>query len=91
MAAPGMAWVGIDIGKAHHWVCVIDAEDRVLLSTKLANDEAEIVTLIATVTGLADQLLWAVDIIAAPSALILALLDRSGQSVRYASGRVSRR
>ena len=34
------------------------------------------------------QLIWAVDIIGAPSALLLALLARAGQSVQYASGRV---
>jgi hypothetical protein len=58
------------------------------MSRKLANDESEIVSLIASVAGLAEQVVWAVDIIGAPSALILALLAKSGQSVRYASGRV---
>jgi transposase len=88
MATTGRAWVGIDIGKTHHWVCVLDTEGTVLLSSKLANDESEIIALIATVTELAEHLVWAVDIIGAPSALILALLARAGQSVRYASGRV---
>jgi transposase len=88
MTKSDKAWVGIDIGKAHHWVCVLDADGAVLLSVKLANDESEIVTLITTVTGLAETLVWAVDIIGAPSALILALLARAEQSVRYASGRV---
>ena len=32
--------------------------------------------------------MWAVDIIGTPSALLLALLARAGQAVRYASGRV---
>lgn len=67
---------------------MLDADGTVLLSTKLANDETEIVSLITTVTELAEELVWAVDIIGAPSALILALLARAGQSVRYASGRV---
>ena len=82
------AWVGIDIGKVHHWVCVLDADGAVLLSMKLVNDESEILAMITTVTGLAEELVWAVDIIGAPSALILALLARAEQSVRYASGRV---
>ncbi len=82
------AWVGIDIGKVHHWVCVLDADGTVLLSMKLVNDESEIVAMITTVTELAEELVWAVDIIGAPSALILALLASSEQPVRYASGRV---
>jgi transposase len=82
------AWVGIDIGKTHHWACVVDAEGKALLSVKVANDEAEIEALLTKTGSLAMQLIWAVDIIGAPSALLLALLARAGQSVRYASGRV---
>jgi len=67
---------------------VVDAEGKVLLSVKVANDEAAIVALLATAGSLARQLIWAVDIIGAPSAMLLALLARAGQSVRYASGRV---
>jgi len=81
-------WVGIDIGKTHHWACVLDANGKTLLSMRIANDEAEIVSLVAKVCGLASQLVWAVDIIGAPSALVLGLLARAGQSVHYASGRV---
>jgi hypothetical protein len=82
------AWVGIDVGKTHHWACVVDADGRKLLSIKVANDEADVVALIATAGSQATQLDWAVDIIGAPSALLLALLARADQSVRYASGRV---
>ena len=82
------AWVGIDVGKTHHWACVVDAEGKILSSVKVANDEAQIVALLTNTGSLAAQLIWAVDIIGAPSALLLALLARAGQSVRYASGRV---
>ncbi|HXO52460.1 MAG TPA: transposase, partial [Mycobacterium sp.] len=83
-----MAWVDIDVGKTHHWACMVDAEGKKLLSIKVANDEADIVALIADAGSQATQLVWAVDIIGAPSALLLALLARADQSVRYASGRV---
>lgn len=85
---PDMAWVGIDVGKTHHWVCVVDADGKILLSAKVANDESEILALIGEAASLATRLIWAVDIIGAPSALLLALLARAGQPVRYASGRV---
>lgn len=83
-----MAWVGIDIGKTHHWACVVDADGKKLLSMKVANDEAEITALITGAYSQARQLVWAVDIIGSPSALLLALLARTDESVRYASGRV---
>ena len=82
------AWVGVDIGKTHHWVCALDADGKKLLSVKVANDEAEIVELIETVRSLAAQPVWALDIIGAPSALMLALLAQADQPLRYASGRM---
>ena len=47
------AWVGIDVGKAHHWVCVVDTNGKVLLSLKVANDETEIVALLTKTASLA--------------------------------------
>ena len=66
------AWAGIDIGKTHHWICAVDGDGRALVSVKVANVEADLVAALATVTDLADQVVWAVDIVGAPSALILA-------------------
>jgi transposase len=82
------AWAGIDVGKRHHWVCVVDPDGRQLLSVKVANDESEIAAMISSVTGLAGTIAWAVDIVGAPSALLLALLSLAGQPARYASGRL---
>jgi hypothetical protein len=47
------------------------------LSRKIAY-ETKMVTVLTTASGLAQQLVWAVDIIGAPSALILGLLTRAG-------------
>jgi transposase len=82
------AWVGVDVGKAHHWLCAVDGDGKTVLSTKISNDEAEIATTIAVARTLAHDLVWAVDMIGAPSALLLALLAQAGLSVRYASGRL---
>lgn len=86
--AADKAWAGIDVGKRHHWVCVVDQDGRQLLSVKVANDEAGIDAVIGSVSGLAGKITWAVDIIGAPSALLLAVLSQAGQHVRYASGRL---
>lgn len=87
-AALDKAWAGIDVGKRHHWVCVVDPGGRQLLSVKVANDEAEIAAAIGSVTRLAGKITWAVDIVGAPSALLLVLLSQAGQPVRYVSGRL---
>jgi transposase len=83
-----IARVGIDVGKTHHWACIVDVKGKTVSSIKVANDEADIVALITDAGSQVTQLVWAVDIIGAPSALLLALLARADQSVRYASGRV---
>lgn len=82
------AWAGIDVGKTYHWVEVVDATGATLLSRRVLNDQVEIDELIAAVVPLADSVQWAVDIVGAPSALLLALLAQARQQVRYASGRV---
>jgi len=81
-------WAGIDVGKTHHWVTAVGTDGATLLSVKVCNDQAEIDAVIGAVSQLADQVQWAVDIVGAPSALLLALLAQAGQQVRYASGRV---
>ena len=81
------AWAEIDVGKLTIGLAV-DADGRALVSVKVANVEADIAAALATVSDLADQVVWAVDIVGAPSALILALLARAQSPVFYASGRV---
>lgn len=44
--------------------------------------------MITNLARVARQLAWAVDIIGAPSTLLLALLAQAGEPVHYASGRV---
>ena len=36
------AWAGIDAGKGHHHVVVIDRDGRRLLSRRVANDEPDL-------------------------------------------------
>ncbi len=81
-------WIGVDIGKTHHWVCAVDETGKLLLSRKVLNDEGEIIEVVAAVSELAGDRVWAIDIVGTPSALLVALLTHAGEQVRYASGRV---
>jgi transposase len=82
-----VVWVGVDVGKAHHWVVAEDPQGRVVLSRKVANDQQEIARVVAEVGKLAGRLVWTVDLTTAEAALLLAVLFSSGQTVRYLSGR----
>jgi transposase len=82
-----VAWVGVDVGKAHHWVVAADPEGRVVLSRKVANDQQEITRVVADAGALARRLVWAVDLTTAEAALLLAVLFSGGHQVHYLSGR----
>ena len=43
----GQVWAGVDVGKEHHWVCVVDDTGAVVLSRKVVNDEQPIRELVA--------------------------------------------
>ncbi|MFI8194898.1 IS110 family transposase [Streptomyces sp. NPDC085946] len=84
-------WVGIDAGKGHHWAVAVDADGESVFSTKVINDEAQILTLIETARGRAGEVRWAVDISGRASTLLLALLVAHGQHVVYVPGRTVNR
>lgn len=85
------AWVGVDAGKGQHWALVIDAEGRILRSRPVANDQTAISELLAEASGLADELVWAVDLSNGCTALLLALLWANHQQVVYVPGRAVNR
>jgi transposase len=80
-------WAGIDVGKEHHWIAVVDATGKVLLSRKVANDERQIVAAIADTCVLAGRVSWTVDLTTVEAALLLSVLWANDQQVRYLSGR----
>ena len=62
-----------------------------VFSTKVINDEAQILTLIESAREKADEVHWVVDISGQAAALLLALLIAHGQEVVYAPGRTVHR
>ncbi len=78
------------LGKWAHHCVVIDAAGRVLLSRRVANDEAALGGLITAVLELADgdQAVWATDLNAGGAALLLAMLADRDQRVLYLPGRL---
>jgi transposase len=79
-------WAGVDIGKTHHHCVVIDQNGDRLLSRRVANEEAELLTLLADVLALGDEVTWAVDVADGGAALLIALLINHDQRLVYISG-----
>jgi transposase len=85
--AAGQLWAGVDVGKEHHWVAVVDDTGTVVLSRKLANIEQQIRELVAEIDALGGQVSWTVDLTTVYATLLLTVLADVGKSVRYLSGR----
>jgi transposase len=83
-------WAGIDSGKRAHHCVVIDAAGAVVLSRRVANDEAALLGLIADVLVIAEgaEVVWATDLNGGGAALVIALLAGHGQRLLYISGRI---
>ncbi|WP_330328841.1 IS110 family transposase [Streptomyces sp. NBC_00536] len=84
-------WAGIDAGKTHHHCVVIDENGRRLLSRRVANDEPELLQLLADVLDLGDEVTWGIDLADGGAALVIAVLLGHGQRAFYISGRAINR
>ncbi|MFF4398880.1 IS110 family transposase [Streptomyces sp. NPDC001480] len=84
-------WAGIDAGKTHHHCVAIDDSGRRLLSRRIANDEPELLQLLADVLALGDNVTWGVDLADGGAALAITILLNHDQPVHYISGRAIHR
>lgn len=84
-------WVGIDVGKAHHHACAVDASGKVVFSKRLANGQAEIEALIARAGRAAGQVRWALDMTSGTAGLLLAVLRQARAEMVYVPGRLVNR
>ena len=91
MADRPLVWVGVDVGKAAHHACAMDAAGKVVFSRKVANDQGAIEQLVARAGQAAGEVRWAIDLTSSAGALLIAVLVASGQQVVYVPGRVVNR
>jgi transposase len=81
-------WAGTDCGKTHHHTVVLDAEGATLLSRRVANDEPELLQLIADALSIADgrDVTWTMDMTGSEPSLLINLLAGHGQELAYIPG-----
>jgi predicted NBD/HSP70 family sugar kinase len=73
-------WAGIDAGKTHHHCVAIDESGRQLLSRRVANDEPELLELLADVLALSEEVTWGIDLADGGAALAIAVLLNHDQT-----------
>ena len=86
MAQVAQAWAGIDAGKEHHHVVVIDGRGHQLMSRRVLNDESELDSAITAALERADEVGWAIDLADGPAALVITLLLERGQRLLFLPG-----
>ncbi len=71
-----MHWVGFDVGKAFHWLCVLDGEGDVVLSKRVEASEERIEEALSEISGVGtpDERVVGIDILGGPATLLEALL-----------------
>ncbi|MET9567529.1 IS110 family transposase [Streptomyces tauricus] len=84
-------WAGIDAGKTHHHCVVIDGSGKRLLSRRVANEETELLQLLADVLDLGDEATWGIDLADGGATLVIAVLLNHGQPLLYIPGRTVNR
>ncbi|MFI7671981.1 IS110 family transposase [Nocardia sp. NPDC049526] len=88
MALRQRIWIGIDVGKVAHHVCVVDENGKVCWSGKLANDQRAIESVIERARKTGVELGWAIDLTSPLAALLITVLLSVGESVVYVPGRM---
>jgi hypothetical protein len=56
-------WVGFDVGKMFHWVCVLDDEGATVLSKRVGADERELEACLDEIRALGAQRMVAIDLL----------------------------
>jgi transposase len=79
-------WVGFDVGKTFHWVCVLDEEGEEVLSRKVEAVEEDLETICSEVERLGGERTVGLDLVGGPATLLEAILIERGERVFHVPG-----
>lgn len=79
-------WVGFDVGKAFHWVCVLDGEGEEVLSRRVEAAEEGLETACSEIEALGGERTVGLDLMGGPATLLEAILLERGEKVFHVPG-----
>jgi transposase len=79
-------WVGFDVGKAFHWICVLDGEGEEVLSRRVEATEEDLEAVCSEVEWLGGERTVGLDLVGGPATLLEAILLERGESVFHVPG-----
>lgn len=84
--AKRMHWVGFDVGKAFHWVCVLDGEGEEVLSRRVEASEEELEAACSEIAALGEERTVGIDLMGGPATLLEAVLIERGEKIFHVPG-----
>ena len=63
-------WVGFDVGKAFHWVCVLDGEGEEVLSRRVEATEEDLEAACSEIAALGGEGTVGIDLMGGPATLL---------------------
>jgi transposase len=79
-------WVGFDVGKMFHWVCVLDDEGATVLSKRVGADERELEACLDEIRALGAQRMVAIDLLGDSATMLESVLLGRGERVFFLPG-----
>jgi transposase len=79
-------WVGFDVGKGFHWVCVIDAEGVEVLSRRVEATEEDLEAALSQIARLGGERTFGIDLLGGPATLLEAVLRGGGETIFHVPG-----
>ncbi len=79
-------WVGLDVGKTFHWVCVLDGEGEEMLSRKVQATEEDLEAICSEIERLGGERTVGLDLVGGPATLLEAVLTERGERVFHVPG-----
>jgi transposase len=79
-------WVGCDVAKASHWVCILNDEGEVVLSRKVEATEKDLEVLCSEIARLGGECLIGIDLVGGPATLLETILLERGERVFHVPG-----
>ena len=76
-----MHWVGFDVGKAFHWVCVLDGEGEEVLSRRVEATEEDLEAACSEIAALGGEGTVGIDLMGGPATLLEAVLIERGEKI----------
>jgi transposase len=79
-------WVGFDVGKVFHWVCVLDNEGKEVLSRRVEATEEDLEPSCSEIEQLGGERTVGIDLLGGPATLLEAVLLERGESIFHVPG-----